>query len=198
MKVIGVIPARWASTRFEGKVLAEIKGKPLIQHVWERAQESKLLNDVIIACDEQKVLDAAKGFGANAVLTSKDHQSGSDRIIEVVKDTDVDIVVNLQGDEPLIKSPIIDGLVNVMLDDKQNSPMATVIKVIENEDEINNPNVVKVVVDSIGHAIYFSRSPIPYNRENEKVLYYKHLGIYSYRKDFLLKYNKLSISRLIC
>lgn len=195
MKTIGVIPARYGSTRFKAKVLADLCGKPLIQHVWERARKSKKLDDLLIACDDQRIFDAAKKFKANVVLTSKDHPSGSDRIAEAVAKRNVDLVVNIQGDEPLIDPRVIDALVKALENDK-NSSMATVIKKIERREELNNPNVVKVVVDKDFYALYFSRSLIPYQRDAERVEYWKHLGIYAYRKDFLLKFKDLPKSRL--
>lgn len=196
MKIIGVIPARWASTRFEGKVLAAINGKPMIQHVWERSKKSELLDDLIIACDDDRVLNAAQQFGAKAVLTSKDHASGTDRIAEAVESIDGDIVVNIQGDEPLIQHEVIDALVTALIDAPLCS-MGTMIKVLEAEEELKNPNVVKVVVDGEMNALYFSRSIIPYNRENDdEIIYYKHLGIYAYRRDFLLSYKNLPKSNL--
>ncbi len=195
MKTLGVIPARWASTRLEGKVLVDISGRPMIQHVWERAKQSKKLDEVIIACDEDKVIEVAESFGAKAVMTSKDHSSGSDRIAEVVKDLDFDVIVNIQGDEPLLHSSVIDDLAEALLSDTSCS-MATVIKVINKKEEIDNPNVVKVVVDDQMNALYFSRSVIPFNRDNEDIEYYKHLGIYAYRKDFLFTYKDLSKSKL--
>jgi len=195
MKAIGVIPARWASTRFEGKVLAKIAGKPMIQHVFERVKKSEKLDDVLIATDSNEVFQAAEGFGANVVMTRSDHPSGTDRIAEAVKDLDVQIVVNIQGDEPLIEHAIIDKLVGALETDR-TSVMATVIKVIKDEQELNNPNVVKVVIDKDGHALYFSRSMIPYNRDGEEIIAYKHLGIYAYRKDFLLQYSDLPKSKL--
>ena len=196
MKTIGVIPARWASTRFAGKVLAEIAGKPMIQHVWERAKESKKLNDLIIACDEECVLKAAKKFGANAVMTAKTHPSGSDRIAEVVEKISCDIVMNIQGDEPLIHHSVIDSLAEVFESDR-NCNMATVIKILDKKEDWNNPNVVKVVIDEKKNALYFSRSPIPYNCDNNiEATSYKHLGIYAYKKDFLFTYKNLPKSSL--
>ena len=127
MKVIGVIPARWKSQRFEGKVLAELLGKPMIQHVWERAKESRVLDDLIIAADNEEVMKAVKGFGGKAVYTSKDQPSGTDRIAEVVNPLDVEVIINIQGDEPLIHHTMIDGLANALLEDKR-APMATVVK----------------------------------------------------------------------
>ncbi len=198
MKTIGVIPARWGSTRFEGKVLAKLKGKYLIQHVWERARKSKTLDSILIACDDEKILKAAESFGAKAVMTSKKHVSGTDRIAEAVGPLAVKVVVNIQADEPLIEPKVIDHLVQAVLDDK-TCVMATVVKPIESREELENPNVVKVVIDQNRNALYFSRSPIPFNRDKKKfddISYYKHLGIYAYRKDFLLKFKDLPKSDL--
>jgi len=215
MKAIGIIPARWKSSRFEGKVLAKLMGKPLIQHVWERAKESKMLDDLIVAADTEEVIKAVKNFGGKAVYTSKDQPSGTDRITEVINPIDVEIVVNIQGDEPFIHASMIDGLVNTLLENK-SVPMATVVKKITKRQELLNPNVVKAVIDKNGYALYFSRSPIPYVRgeqTNHSVLdihywfsegtfdpktqvYYKHIGIYAYTKDFLFTYNNLPESKL--
>ena len=199
MKAIGIIPARWDSQRFEGKVLAELSGKPMIQHVWERAKESRILDDLIIATDREEVIKVAESFGGKAVYTSKDQPSGTDRITEVVNPIDVEIVVNIQGDEPLIHHTMIDDLVNVLLENTQ-IPMATVIKKIMDKEEFLNPNVVKVVIDKDAYALYFSRSPIPYERRKEMGEHsqycYKHIGIYAYTKDFLFTYTNLPKSRL--
>jgi len=195
MKVIGVIPARWASTRFEGKVLAMIKDKPMIQHVWERSKQSECLDDLIVACDDDRVYSAVEQFGGKAVFTSKDHVSGTDRIAEVVESMDGNIIVNIQGDEPLICPTIVDSLVKALMDDSSCS-MGTVIKVISKKEDLKNPNIVKVVVDGEMNALYFSRSLIPYNRNNDETIYYKHVGIYAYRKDFLLSYKNLPKSNL--
>lgn len=196
MKTVGIIPARWASQRFEGKVLADIKGKPMLQHVWERASECATLNDLVIACDDERVFTAAQQFNAKAVMTSKEHLSGTDRIAEVMESMEGDIIVNIQGDEPLMAPAVIDSLVQSLMDDKTCS-MATVIKVFSNSTELKDPNVVKVVVDGDMNALYFSRSAIPFNRDNDSdVVYYKHLGIYAYRKDFLTAYRSLPKSNL--
>ena len=199
MKAIGIIPARWDSQRFEGKVLAKLSGKPMIQHVWERAKESRILDDLIIATDREEVIKVAESFGGKAVYTSKDQPSGTDRITEVVNPIDVEIVVNIQGDEPLIHHTMIDDLVNVLLENTQ-IPMATVIKKIMDKEEFLNPNVVKVVIDKDAYALYFSRSPIPYERRKEmgedSQYCYKHIGIYAYTKDFLFTYTNLPKSRL--
>src|SRR3989338_5646392 len=146
MKTIGVIPARFASTRFPGKVLALIHGKPMIEHVWQSAKGCRELDDLLIACDDQKVLKAAQGFGAKAVMTRPEHPSGSDRIAEAVGSLKFDIVVNIQGDEPFIKPQVIDDLVKALKNDA-NASVATVVKEIKTDVEINNPNVVKVVID---------------------------------------------------
>jgi 3-deoxy-manno-octulosonate cytidylyltransferase (CMP-KDO synthetase) len=196
MKIVGVIPARWGSTRFEGKALAMIQGKPMIQHVWERARESKMLNDLLIACDDDRIMAAAAQFGAKAVLTSKDHASGTDRIIEAVQSVEGDIIINVQGDEPLIRPEVIDQLAQALVNDPSCS-MATVLKVLTTQKELKDPNVVKAVVNGEMNALYFSRSPIPYDRDgNDEVVYYKHLGLYAYRRDFLLSYKSLPKSNL--
>lgn len=195
MDVVGIIPARYASTRFEGKVLANILGKPMIQHVWERAKQANLLDDLIIACDDDRVKKAAEGFGAKVVYTSKAHESGSDRLTEIVQPLDVKIVINIQADEPLIDPAMINNLASTMLED-DTLVMATLIKRIQNEDEIVNPNIVKVVIDKDNFALYFSRANIPYPREESGGVYYKHLGIYAYTKDFLFVFKNLPESNL--
>ena len=198
MKAIGVIPARWGSTRFEGKILALLNGRPMIEHVWRQVKKAKLLEDVIIACDDERILKAAKDFGAKAVMTAKDHESGTDRIAEAAAHVSVDVVVNIQGDEPLIDPAVIDSLADALLKDKTLS-MATVIKRLASEEDLKNPNVVKAVIDQHKNALYFSRSPIPYNRAAKpfaQSVYYKHLGLYAYRKDFLMGFKNLPFSQL--
>jgi len=195
MRAIGIIPARWKATRFEGKILAMIAGKPLIQHVWERAKESRILEDLIIATDSERVIKAAEMFGGKAVFTSKDQPSGTDRIAEVVNPVDVEVIVNIQGDEPLIHYSMIDNLAQTLLEDK-SIPMATIIKKITDKAELENPNVVKTVIDKDGYALYFSRFPIPYVREDGFPVFYKHIGIYAYTKDFLFTYTNLPKSPL--
>jgi len=198
MDVIGVIPARYSSKRFEGKVLADILGKPMIQHVWERAKQALLLDDLIIACDDERVASAATNFGAKVVFTAKAHPSGTDRIIEVVNPIDVKIVVNIQADEPLIQPVMIDSLAQTLLDNPLVS-MATLVKKISESQEHNDPNVVKVVLDKNNFALYFSRAPIPYHAHNSEVkspIVYKHIGLYAYTKDFLFTYKNLPVSNL--
>jgi len=198
MDVIGVIPARYCSTRFEGKVLVDIMGKPMIQHVWERAKQALVLDELIIACDDQRVFDVCKGFGAKVVLTAKGHASGSDRIIEVINPVDAKVVVNIQGDEPLINPMMIDNVARALLDNPKVC-MATIMRKIEDPREIHDPNVVKVVVDKFGFALYFSRAPIPCIAPNSEVpapAYYKHIGLYGYTKDFLFIFRNLPVSHL--
>ena len=200
MKAIGIIPARWGATRFEGKVLATLMGKPVIQHVWEAAKKAKTLDDLIVACDDERILRAVEAFGGKAVYTSPDQPSGTDRLAEVVNPLDVDIAVNIQGDEPLVRPIMIDNLV-IALNDEKNAQMATMIKKIEDEAELTNSNVVKVVIDRNGYALYFSRYAIPYNRTGEsdsskKPVYYKHIGLYAFTKDFLFTFRNLPKSSL--
>jgi 3-deoxy-manno-octulosonate cytidylyltransferase (CMP-KDO synthetase) len=190
MKTIGVIPARYGSTRFPAKVLAKIGGRPMIEHVWQKASECRHLDEILIACDHDEVYRTAKGFGANVVMTNPNHPSGSDRIAEAVANLNVGIVVNIQGDEPFIDPETVDNLAFLLKNDDQ-CVMGTVIKEITDEADFQNPHVVKCVVDEKGYALYFSRSPIPYPR-NIGIKRYKHLGLYAYRKDFLIKYKTWS------
>lgn len=198
MAIIGAIPARWASTRFPGKVLADLNGKPMIQHVWEGVRACRRLDDVYIVCDAEHVARAAEGFGAKVIMTSPDLASGTDRLAAAFQDSSVDIILNIQGDEPLVSASAIDALAGVLADDPV-PPMATVIRPLNDAGDVANPNVVKVVVDHQGYALYFSRAPIPYNRDGAEVTpgtYFKHLGLYAYRRDFLLKFKSLPASRL--
>jgi len=193
MKVIGVIPARLDSTRFPAKVLADLWGKPIIQHVYERARKAKRLDEVLIATDDEKIFDTAKKFGAEVVITSKKHLTGTDRVSEAVKKNNAEIVINIQADVPLISPLMIDRVAEV-LSDNSTLVMATLMKKIEKKEEFYNPNVVKVVIDKQGFALYFSRSPIPYLKDN--FVSYKHIGVYGYRKDFLLTFVQLPRSPL--
>ncbi|MBN2594023.1 MAG: 3-deoxy-manno-octulosonate cytidylyltransferase [Sedimentisphaerales bacterium] len=194
MKVVAVIPARLRSTRFADKVLAKDTGKFLIQHTYERACQAKLPERVIIAADDEKVVAAAKTFGAECVLTSPDHQSGTDRIAEAVTDMDVEIIVNLQGDEPEIDPGNIDYLAKMLIDNP-DCPMATLAAEFQTAQQVSDPNIVKVIIGRNNRAIYFSRWPIPYDREKSGVgdvkQYLRHIGIYAYRKKFLLEITAL-------
>jgi len=194
VKIVVCIPARYASTRFPAKVLAKDTGKYLIQHTWEQACKAKLPVRVVIAADDEKIVRAAKEFGAECVLTSTKHNSGTDRIAEAVGRSDADIVINVQGDEPWIDPGHIDLLARMMLDNPQ-AEMATLAAPFAAHEQIADPNVVKVVVGTGGKAIYFSRSVIPYDRDRAGVgdagSYLRHLGIYAYRRDFLLTITSL-------
>ncbi|KPK37057.1 MAG: 3-deoxy-manno-octulosonate cytidylyltransferase [Phycisphaerae bacterium SG8_4] len=188
-RIIGVIPARYGSSRFEGKVLADIAGKPMIQWVYERAEKSKTLDELFVAVDDPRVQSRVEGFGGKAVLTGAHHKSGTDRIAEVVEKMPADIIVNIQGDQPLIDPNMIDEAVQPMIDNDKIQ-MSTLKREIE-EDEFDDPGVVKVVVDDQDFALYFSRSLIPHPRYDEDLRVYEHVGLYVYRKDFLLKISKM-------
>jgi 3-deoxy-manno-octulosonate cytidylyltransferase (CMP-KDO synthetase) len=198
MKVVGIIPSRYGSTRLHAKPLVDLEGKTMVQRVYEQAKRAKLLNDVIIATDHATIATAAEKFGGKVAMTSPELQSGSDRIAAVAKNLlDTAIIVNIQGDEPLIEPEMIDQAIAPML---QSASMIvnTVIKKIASAKELHNPAVVKAILNEHGEAIYFSRSPIPYLRGVAPELwhtqhtFYKHFGIYVYRRDFLLKFTTWS------
>ncbi|MBA4407170.1 3-deoxy-manno-octulosonate cytidylyltransferase [bacterium] len=196
--IIGIIPARFASTRLMGKPLADICGKPMIQHTYNSARKSKLLDKIVIAVDDEKVFQVVKNFGAEAYMTPKDCESGSDRIALVAeKMPDATIIVNIQGDEPFIKGKMIDEAIEPLLFDKKVN-LSTLARRITNVEEMKSPSVVKVVFDYKNFAMYFSRSPIPFVREAKTNLariqvaeIYKHIGLYVYRKDILQKFTTL-------
>ncbi|MCH7558503.1 MAG: 3-deoxy-manno-octulosonate cytidylyltransferase [Planctomycetes bacterium] len=194
MKILAVIPARFSSTRFACKVLAKDTGKFLVQHTYEQACLAKLPEKVIIATDDEKIVAAAETFGAECIMTSVEHKSGTDRIAEAVADMDVDIVVNLQADEPEIEPGNIDYLAQLLIDNPDYQ-MATLAADFQNTQQVADPNIVKVITDCNNSAIYFSRFPIPYDREKTGVgdvqNYLRHLGIYAYRKQFLLNITAL-------
>ncbi len=200
-KIIAVIPARYGSTRFPGKSLAMIKDKPMIQWVYERTSRSRLINRVIVATDDERIGKAVSSFGGEAVMTSPAHATGTDRIAEVVRGMDCDLVVNVQGDEPLIHPDMIDEAVMPLVAD-QTIPMGTVCRQILEPHEAFDPNVVKVVLDSNRFALYFSRAPIPWDRDwwadretsgmlHTSEVMYKHIGLYVYRRNFLLGYSAM-------
>lgn len=188
MKKVIVIPARYASTRLPGKTLIEINGKTLIQRVFEVAQRSRLKDAVYIATDDERIRDRAVSFGAEVLMTGSDCSSGTERVYEALKDRHADLIVNLQGDEPFMRHEMIDMLFGEM--EGQGHYMATLCSPIEDEDEYQGPDTVKVVLDRQGFALYFSRSPIPYlrNKSGQFAPVYKHIGIYGYTKDFLSRY----------
>jgi len=200
-KAVVIIPARYNSSRFPGKPLATLKGKTLIQNVYDQASSASRIDSVIVATDDARIFDSVKKFGGSVLMTSPDHSCGTDRIAEVARDLECDIVVNVQGDEPFIRPEMIDDTVQLLLEDEAAS-ISTLAVRIDNEDEIVNPNVVKVVTDDRGYALYFSRSPIPYFREEwkdlqsitlqqGKTVLFKHIGVYGYRKESLLNFTAM-------
>ena len=193
-KILGVIPARFGSTRFPGKVLALLSSKTVLQHVYERACQSRYLSDIIVATDDKRVYEAARSFGARVRITRNDHLSGTDRVAEVASAEEAAVVVNIQGDEPLIDPAAIDAAILPLFHDS-NVVMATLKKKIEDPREVADPNVVKVVTNHAGGAIYFSRCAIPYAREQGGA-WFKHIGLYVYRRDFLLGYSHLPVGPL--
>ncbi len=196
LRILGVIPARYASSRFPGKALVEIAGRTMLEHVWERASQARYLTSLVIATDDERIRSAAEGFKARVLMTRDDHASGTDRVAEAASASNAQYIVNIQGDEPLIDPAAIDAAVLGVLD-AEDVQMATLKKRIERAEEIHNPNVVKVVTDSKGDAIYFSRSPIPFAREAaDETAYFKHIGLYVYQRDFLLAYPDLPVGPL--
>jgi len=199
MKTIVLIPARYGSTRFPGKPLALIQGLPMIQHVYQRALACGEVNEISIATDDERIIRCVQGFGGRAILTGKDHPSGTDRIAEaaeILGTAGDDIIVNIQGDQPLFHPSLIPALVEPLRRDR-DLPMSTFKCRIEDPEELSNPNHVKVVTDSKGHALYFSRSPIPFFRDDTSHWeHYKHIGIYAYRMSFLRTFTRLPVGRL--
>ncbi len=180
-----IIPARYGSSRLEGKPLLEVLGKPIIQWVYEKAQASKLADMIIVATDDKRIYDCVKSFGGEVEMTSTEHKCGSDRIMEVVsRHPEISYICNLQGDEPLIKPESIDDVIRNVKDD-ESADISTLIRVLKDEVEINNPNLVKCVVDNNGFALYFSRSKIPFERNSNVATFYGHLGIYGYKRKAL-------------
>lgn len=196
LKTTIVIPARYGSTRFCGKPLAELWGKPIVQHVWERARQARLASRVIVATDDERIADAARSFGAEVAITRPDHPSGTDRVAEVARSLDSDLIVNVQGDEPLIDPGSVDAAILPLAEDP-SVLMSTLCCPIEETADLVNPNVVKVVLDRQSFALYFSRLPIPFVRDQRAdATRYRHLGIYAYRRDFLLSLAKMAPSPL--
>jgi 3-deoxy-manno-octulosonate cytidylyltransferase (CMP-KDO synthetase) len=195
-KILGVIPARYASSRFPGKALARLDSRTILEHVYERVGMARYLSTVVIATDDERIRDEAKRFGAQVQMTRADHLSGTDRVAEVASSfPGCELVVNVQGDEPLIDPGAIDAAILPLVDDPE-IPMGTLKKLIEDPREIADPNVVKVVTDHFGNAIYFSRSPIPFTRDPGDHPHYKHTGLYVYRREFLMGYSELPVGPL--
>lgn len=206
MKITAVIPARYASTRFEGKALADIMGRPMVQHVYERTLKASLVSEVIVATDDERIAACVRGFGGRVEMTSSSHETGTDRLAEVAQRLDADIIVNVQGDEPLINPAMIDQAIAPLLEDA-SIPMGTLKSRIKTLHDFLSPNVVKVVSDPKGNVLYFSRSPLPFFRDkwndlkddafaSGKLLCYKHVGLYVYRREFLPVFTALEPSYL--
>ena len=192
MSVVAIIPARYDSVRFPGKVLVRATGKYLIQHTFEQVSLSATLDEVLVATDDQRVKEAVESFGGRAEMTSKTHPSGTDRIAEVAKKLDAEIIVNVQGDEPEIKASSLDALVSALRQDREAS-LSTIAARFEHRGDVLDPNRVKVVLDRYHRGIYFSRLPIPFGRDlpdnlTEPERYFRHLGVYAYRRDFLVQF----------
>ena len=195
MRVAGVIPARYRSKRFDGKALALLGGRPMIQHVYEKARRASRLAELVVATDDERIANVIQGIGGKALMTSPDHPSGTDRVAEAAAAIEADVVVNIQGDEPFISAKAIDQAVEPFLE-REDVEMTTLMRAIEDEETLRDPNVVKVVVDRDGFALYFSRSPIPFARRSERFQAYEHIGLYAYRKDFLLAFARLAPTEL--
>jgi 3-deoxy-manno-octulosonate cytidylyltransferase (CMP-KDO synthetase) len=200
--VIGVIPSRYASVRLPAKPLVNLCGKTMVQRVYEQAMKAKLLTQVVVATDNDEIVRVVKSFGGEVKLTSPELRSGSDRVAAVVREVDAEIVVNIQGDEPLIEPEMINQAIRPLIQDS-TIQVGTLVRKIESADELLNPNIVKVVLDENNFALYFSRSPIPYHRESatmdewhKRHQYYKHIGLYVFRREFLLEYSSWQESKL--
>ena len=192
-RVVAIIPARYESTRLPGKPLADLDGQPMIQRVYERAARARGVERVLVATDDARIRDAVQRFGGDVVMTGREHRTGTDRIAEVARALDAEVIVNVQGDLPLLDPAMVGAAVAPLLADG-GLPMATISTPIRNRDEFTNPNVVKVVTDRDGYALFFSRSPLPHHRDGAPsgVLGHKHIGLYVYRRDFLLSFAQLA------
>lgn len=191
MRVVGIIPSRYGSTRLPGKALKPILGKPMIQRVYERAAQARMLDGLYVATDDDRIVRTVEAFGGRAVMTSPTHRSGTDRLAEAAQSISADIVVNIQGDQPFVDPVMIEEAVQPLLDDA-SLDMSTLMHPILRQESFSDPGVVKVVVDLAGNALYFSRSLIPYPRENNSHSVYEHVGLYAYRRDFLLTFARLA------
>lgn len=194
LHVLGVIPARLASTRLPRKVLRDIAGRPMICHVYERARAAPRLDDLLVATDSAEVVDVCRAHNIPAILTADEHPSGTDRVWEVAQGRVADVYVNIQGDEPLITPGHIERLVRPFFERPETQ--VTTLRIRATAEEIDNPNAVKVVCDALGQALYFSRSPVPYDREGGRVARYKHIGLYAYRAPALDAFHRLAPSPL--
>ena len=200
MRTIAILPSRYASTRFPGKPLALIKGKPMVQWVYEGVKKCEKVDEVYVATDDQRIFDCVTGFGGKAIMTSDKHTCGTDRLAEcaeILNLDDDDLILNIQGDEPTVRKEMVEDLISCF--DQTDVYMGTLKTLIESEEELNNPSCVKVISDKNDYAIYFSRYTIPYVRDEKNkglIKHYKHIGAYGYKKWFLMKYSKMEKSTL--
>ncbi|MBQ4646586.1 MAG: 3-deoxy-manno-octulosonate cytidylyltransferase [Candidatus Gastranaerophilales bacterium] len=194
-KIAIIIPARYGSSRLPAKPLLLVNNKPIIQYVYEAAKQSKLASEVIVATDDERIKEAVEKFNGKCEMTKKDHQCGSDRIAEVASRNDFDYILNLQGDEPQITPDVIDLAIEALINDSKTD-ISTLVREIKDKEQINNPNCVKCVFDNEYNALYFSRCPIPYERNENQSPYYAHIGIYGYKKESLIKMTQLEQSNL--
>lgn len=191
-----VIPSRYASTRLHAKPLIEVEGKPIIQWVYEKASLVKQADEVIVATDHKEIFDCVKSFGGNVEMTSENHKCGSDRIAEVAqRHPEFEYIINLQGDEPMITPESIDNVITA-LKTGENADIATLLRIIEDKNEVENPNLVKCVIDNKNFALYFSRSKIPYERNLDEATFYGHIGLYGYKREALFKMTQLNQTML--
>jgi len=195
MKILGVIPARYGSSRFPGKPLCDLMGKPMIQHVYERALGARLVERILVATDSERIYKTVRDFGGEAIMTRENCRNGTDRVAEVAEKYPYDIFVNIQGDEPLMESGLIDETIEPMLKDG-GIQIATPAKAISSETEYLDPNIVKVVCNRDNFALYFSRSPIPHSSNGKVKKAYKHIGLYVYRREALLKLSRMDMTEL--
>ncbi|UCD27867.1 MAG: 3-deoxy-manno-octulosonate cytidylyltransferase [Planctomycetota bacterium] len=200
MSVVAIIPARYASTRFPGKPLANSTGKSLIQHVYEAVSGARLVDRVVVATDDERIADAVRAFGGEAIMTRRDHNTGTDRVAEAAGRINADLIVNVQGDEPEMEPEAVDTLVELM-QSRPEAPMGSLACRFTSRDDLHNPACVKVVIDEAGNALYFSRSLIPYPRDtageaDDPGRWLLHLGIYAYRRDFLLELSSMPPTEL--
>jgi len=190
-KAVGIIPVRYQSERFPGKPLALINGKPMIQRIYESAAKATLLDQLIVATDDKRISDVAKSFGADVRMTSLQHNSGTDRVAEVAKEIKTPIIINIQGDEPLLREEMIDDLVNALQDEA--IPMATLAARVLDLNLLEDSNTIKVITDKDGYALYFSRSPLPFKASD---YFLQHIGIYGYQREFLVAFSQMEQTRL--
>ncbi len=197
MKVIAMIPARYEASRFPGKLMKDLAGKSVILRTYEAVKNSNLFDEVYVVTDSDIIFQEINNNQGKVIKSKKEHESGSDRIAEAIENLDVDIVINVQGDEPFTQTEPLSNLINVFKkDENKEIDIASLMIKMEEKEEINNPNNVKVVTDENNFALYFSRSAIPYPRDITKAVYFKHIGIYAFRKDALLKFTKLPVNNL--